>query len=335
MKVLVLGASGYIGQRLVQRLADSGWAEPLAASRSAPTGVRSVRLDATDADALEQALRGVDAVVNCVAGSAGAITGGAVALVQAARRSGCRNIIHFSSMSVYGELEGEVAEDAARDSSTGWYALAKNHAEDALAGFAAGGGSVVVLRPGCVWGPGSELWVGRIARLLQAHRLGDLGAAGDGWSNLVHVDDVCSAALAGLRHSPAAGTLQAYNLSAPDSPRWNDYFVDLALGIGAVPVATIGRRQLLIDTRVAAPPLKVLELACRRAGVEPRHLPAVFPPGLLSLFGRQLRLRTERAERELGMVSWTSYAKGLEQAVQWWTATRRPAGEEAQLAAPR
>jgi nucleoside-diphosphate-sugar epimerase len=333
MKVLVLGASGYIGRRLVQRLAESGWATPLAASRSASPGQGSVRLDATDAQALERVLGNVDAVVNCVAGSARAIADGAKALVEAAGRSGCKNIVHFSSMSVYGAQEGDVDEDAAKDSSIGWYARAKNDAEQAFAGFTANGGSVVILRPGCVWGPGSELWVGRIARLLQWHRLGDLGAAGDGWSNLVHVDDVCSATLAALRNPPAAGTKRAYNLSAPDSPRWNDYFVDLALQIGAVPVARIGHRQLLVDTRLAAPALKALELACKRAGVSTRRLPEVFPPGLVSLFGRQLRLRSDRAEQDLG-VRWTPYAKGLAEAVQWWVPKRPVAGERVPLATP-
>ena len=333
MKVLVLGASGYIGKRLVQGLAESGWATPLAASRSASPGQGAVRLDATDPQALEQALGDVDAVVNCVAGSGRAIADGAKALVQAAGRAGCRNIVHFSSMSVYGAQEGDVNEDGPKDSSIGWYSRAKNDAEQILAEFATAGGSVVILRPGCVWGPGSELWVGRIARLLQWHRLGDLGAAGDGWSNLVHVEDVCSATLAALRNPPAAGTTRAYTLSAPDSPRWNDYFVDLALQIGAVPVARIGHRQLLVDTRLTAPPLKALELACKRAGLNTRRLPEVFPPGLLSLFGRQLRLRSERAEEDLG-VRWTPYAKGLAEAVQWWVPTRPVAGEQAPLAAP-
>jgi len=44
-----------------------------------------------------------------------------------------------------------------------------------------------------------------VGRWLRSARLGDLGEAGDGWSNLVHVDDVCSLALRALelpRHSP-------------------------------------------------------------------------------------------------------------------------------------
>src|SRR4051812_24962975 len=134
MKVLVLGASGYIGKRLVQALADSGWAAPVAASRSASPGSRNLRLDATDAAALEQALQGVDAVVNCVAGSAGAISGGAATLVEAARRSGCRQVVPFSSLSVYGEAEGEGTEEGGRGSSIGRYRHAQKQAGHEVGG---------------------------------------------------------------------------------------------------------------------------------------------------------------------------------------------------------
>src|SRR5206468_2109085 len=80
--------------------------------------------------------------------------------------------------------------------SSGWYGRAKGEAEDILAGYE---GGTVRVRPGCVGGAGSELWVGCVGRLLKSGRLGDLGAAGDGWSDLVAVDDVCTAIIASLR----------------------------------------------------------------------------------------------------------------------------------------
>ena len=98
-------------------------------------------------------------------------------------------------------------------------ARAKCEAEAHMLTYARAGGTVVMLRPGCVWGPGSDLWVGRIGRLLRSRRLGDLGAAGDGWTNLVHVDDVCKAAVAALGLVQPRGEIRTYNLAAPDSPR--------------------------------------------------------------------------------------------------------------------
>jgi nucleoside-diphosphate-sugar epimerase len=297
MKVLVLGGSGYIGSRLCQRLQREG-ITAISASRRA--GVSTL-----DTESMTRALHGVDAVVNCVAGSARAISQGARVLVDAALRSGRPRIVHLSSMSVYGGLEGEVTEASPRDPSTGWYARAKCEAEDILADYE---GGVVMLRPGCVWGPQSDLWVGRIGRMLRAHRLGDLGAAGDGWSNLVAVEDVCSAVVASLPIATTPGLPRVFNLAAPDSPRWNDYFVDLALAIGATPVRRIPLRQLKIDAKLFGPPLKVME-KFTSALADP------LPPSLLGVFERQLHLNSALAERELG-IEWTPYEDVLRRCAQ-------------------
>ena len=318
MRVLVLGGSGYVGSRLCALLLGSGWATPVCgSSRSAMTGFESVRVDTRDAAAVRQALQGIDAVVNCVAGNASAIGEGARVLTEAALAAGCRRLVHLSSMSVYGPVEGRVDESVATDGSLGWYGQAKCEAEAHVAAFAAQGGSAVVLRPGCVAGPGSDLWVDRIARLLQARRLGDLGVAGDGWSNLVHVDDVCQAVLAALRGTHARPGVRTYNLAAPDSPRWNEYFVDLALAIGATPVRRLSSLQLRLDTMLAGPPLKVAQMLAKRLFGDARSVPVPLPPNLLGLWERHLQLDSSRASRELGL-QWTPYAALLQQSAAWF-----------------
>lgn len=311
MKVLVLGGTGYIGARLVATLSQTDGMRAIAASRRA--GV-----DTLDFASVQRALQGVDAVVNCVAGNAAAIAQGARVLVRAAQQAGRPRIVHLSSMSVYGALEGEVTEASPRDPSIGWYAKAKCEAEDVIADYE---GGAVMLRPGCVWGPGSDLWVGRIGRLLRARRLGDLGTAGDGWANLVAVDDVCAAIVASLRIETTPGLPRVFNLAAPDSPRWNDYFVDLALAIGATPVARLSAPRLKLDAKLLGPPLKVLEIAASRTGRATR-LPDPIPPGLPALFERHLHLRSEVAQCELGL-RWTPYGQVLHESAAWFAAAHR------------
>src|SRR5207237_284416 len=116
------------------------------------------------------------------------------------------------------------------------------------------GERAVVLRPGIVYGPGSAQWSERVARWLHAGRIGDLGACGDGYCNLVHVSDVCAATLKALGTRDAAG--RAYNLGSPQPPTWNEYFVEYGRALGAVPVRRISRRRLRIETKILAPPLK-------------------------------------------------------------------------------
>ena len=258
----------------------------------------------------------MDAVVNCVAGDAGSIALGARMLAQAAASANCPRVVHLSTMSVYGAREGVVDEADAPGPLLGWYDQAKRDAEQSLLGYAAKGGTVVMLRPGCVWGAGSELWVGRVGRWLRSGRLGDLGERGDGWSNLVHVDDVCIAAMRSLQLPLPPGSTRAYNLAAPDSPRWNEYFMDLALAIEATPVRRLGPRRLAFDARVAGPVLHVARKLLRRAG-RAGQVPEPITPGLLGLWQRHLRLDPRAAARDL-MIDWTPYPVALSEAAAWF-----------------
>jgi uncharacterized protein YbjT (DUF2867 family) len=104
--VLVIGASGYIGSRLVTALSDSPIHRPIAASRRS-----GLKVDATDPDSVRAALRDVDCVVNCVAGNDRAMVRATEVLCDVARVSPPRRIVHLSSMAVYGAATGTVHED--------------------------------------------------------------------------------------------------------------------------------------------------------------------------------------------------------------------------------
>jgi nucleoside-diphosphate-sugar epimerase len=327
MKILVLGSTGYIGTHLIKILKQVPWAEPTGASRINNSGQANdadwIPLDTRDLAALTRCLKGFDAVVNCVAGDRKSIAQGARDLSAAATLAGCRRIIHMSTMSVYGAAEGLVKEDFLLERSAGWYGEAKRQAEMHMRDFAEKGGEVVVLRPGCVFGPGSELWVGRPGRWLKSGRLGDLGTAGDGWSNLVHVDDVCHAVVSALQLDVVHGNPPVFNLAAPDSPRWNEYFVDLAVAIGAVPVRRIGTRMLQTDSIIAAPPLKVAELVLKYFGKRSGSVPEPIPPSLVKLWGQQIRLDAQNATQKLG-INWTSYAHALQCSAAWFSESGKP-----------
>lgn len=327
MRVLILGASGHIGSRLAATTpADSGIVF-LSASRHPPActapGSTSLRLDSRDEAALAAALHDCDAVVNCVAGDSLSIAEGAKALVNAALAAGRPRIVHLSTMSVYGRQEGVVTEESPFDPELGWYAKAKVAAEMEMRRFVDHGGEAIVLRPGCVHGPGSQLWVGRIGRWLAAGRWGDIGLLGDGWSNLVHVDDVCAALTRSLLRPASPGSLATYNLAAPDSPRWNDYFIDLACALGTVPVRRIPARRLQAAAYLAGPPLKAMAVAARRLGLAGLTVADPLPPALLRFLGQQIRMATQRAENDLG-IRWTSYAAGVAQSAAWFI-TQHPA----------
>jgi nucleoside-diphosphate-sugar epimerase len=298
MRVLVLGADGFVGTRVVAALAASDWAAPVAGSRRATGSGERIVLDATDRDAVARALEGIDAVVNCIAGDAATIENNATALFAAA---GPRRIVHLSSMAVYGSATGRLTEEAPLLADTGAYAAAKAAAEVAAAQAA----NVVLLRPGCIYGAGSTQWSLRIASLLAHRRIGDLGAGGDACSNIVHVDDVVQAALLALRTGEAG---RAYNLAMPGAPDWNGYFLNFARALGTVPIRRIPGWQLKLE-KLAAIPLKLAEKATHR-------LPPPIPPSLIRFWRQDATLDPTRASTELG-VRWTPLDAGLADAAQW------------------
>ena len=316
MRVLVLGAGGFIGRRLLAILVRDGF-DPIAGVHRSPArdaGVESRALDVLDAASVRDAMQDAQAVVNCTAGNAATIADGARILFEtAASRPSKPMVVHLSTMSVYGSARGTVTEQAPLLDDAGWYGAAKIEAEAHARTYAAGGGAVVVLRPGIVYGPGSAQWSGRIATLLRARRLGDLGAAGDGHCNLVHVDDVCAAIVASLRTPAAQG--RAYNLADPAAGSWNRYFVDYARALGAVPVQRLSGRRLKIEGKLIAPPLKILQILAAKAGLAGR-VPEPIPPSLVRLFAQDLTLDASRAESDLGL-RWTPLAEGLAQSAEW------------------
>ncbi|OZI70855.1 NAD-dependent epimerase/dehydratase family protein [Bordetella genomosp. 12] len=298
-RILVLGANGYVGQRVMKALGASGWADPVAGVRRPGRHAQEIVLDAAETGPVASALAAVDGVVNCVAGAPQTMVASARALA-AALDARPLPLVHFSSMAVYGPAVGDVDETTPPAQGLTGYAGAKVETETLLAARR----NVTTLRPGCIYGPLSPQWSLRIASLLRARRIGDLGAAGDGCSNLVYIDDVVSAVLASLQSSDQA---RVYNLAMAQAPDWNDYFLAYAKALGAVPIRRIGERRLKLETHVLAPALKIGELTLGRAGL---NLPPPIPPSLARLWRQPIRLVSHRAEQQLGM-RWTSLQQGL------------------------
>ena len=268
-------------------------------------------------------MQGVGAIVNCVAGDSGTLVSSSRAVAAAASGNADVRVMHLSTMSVYGSAEGLISESSPLRADLGPYSEAKLAAEEAAKAWP----RTVIFRPGCVFGPDSEQWTVRMARLLLSYRLGDLGTAGDGYCNLVHVTDVVQAIARALETPAADG--QAFNLSTPNPPTWNEFLTGFATALRAVPVQRIPSWQLRLETKLLALPLKIAEILGRKLKLDASRIPPPLPPSLLRLMSQEIRLDTQAAETGLG-VRWKPLGNSLEEAAHWY----RNAHGNAQAASP-
>jgi 2-alkyl-3-oxoalkanoate reductase len=290
--VLVNGAENFIGRRLVEALRLTGWENILAVK----TG---------DVASMRAGLAEAQAVAHVIVGSAATIERSSAALYAAMRElTATARVVHLSSMTVYGTQSGIVDERSATPADLGGYSVAQLRAER----DAASRSNTVILRSGVEYGPDCPAWSGRVARYLRSHRLGDLGAAGDGVCNLVYIEDLQAAILAALA-AEHDGT-EIFNIAARDKPTWNEYFTRFALALGAVPVKRISRRRLQLETRILAPPLKIAEICASRLGLAGLRLPPPLPASVIAVCGQEISLAVAKAEEKLGL-KWTSLSAGL------------------------
>ncbi|QEO16386.1 NAD-dependent epimerase/dehydratase family protein [Acetobacter vaccinii] len=305
MKVLVTGASGFLGSAVIKAIRATEGMTALAGGRR-NTGPDSVVFDILSSPAtLATALAGVDAVVHCAAGSAQATVAGTRNTLEACRMAGVRQVVHISSIAVYGNAQGTVLENTPQVKTTGRsYAASKAMAEALCLSFAPL--NIIRLRPTIIYGPDSPLWVTGLIARMKAGYWGTYGAAGNGTCNLVHVADVASAVVAALQTPQAGG--QAFNINGPDTLSWNDWFRDLAQAAGLPPLRPVPEAVLYAQV-LASLPFKLL----RRAGIKP--LPAwatsAPAPSEVRLFRRHATYPTQAAAQAMGWAPCIKLAQGL------------------------
>ena len=202
--LLLTGAAGRLGSRLVPALQGAGWrVRALVHHRPAPGADESVRGDLLGPESLAAAVAGVQAVVHAAAVThsrrarryAEVNVGGTRALVRAASAVGVERFVHISSHAI--------------GVGGGPYSDSKREAEDVVR---SGGVPFTILRLPEVYGAGGE----GIDRMIAAARAGrPIPVIGTGEFELrpVHVDDVIEVVARALE-APAAAN-KAYTLAGP------------------------------------------------------------------------------------------------------------------------
>lgn len=255
-KVLITGATGFIGRRLASRLVDRYAVRCLVrdaarAKSLLPAGVELVQGDMTDAASLKAAISGADAVVHLAARKgdepdiAAVNVGGAHNLVAACRAAGVRRVINIGSQ-------------ASRLARRGAYGETKARSDEA---FAASGLEVTTLIPSLVYGPNDPGVFGKLARVTASAPF--VPVIGDGSVRFqpVHVDDACAVVEGCLAEPRTIG--KTYAVGGPASVTLVGLIDLIGAAIGKKPLkvhlpywAAMGIARVL-GLFLASPPLSV------------------------------------------------------------------------------
>lgn len=271
MRILVTGASGFIGSSLVAELVSRQHAAVAAVrNNDARQGLRSIERVITEeigADSVwEGRLAGIDAVVHLAArahvrqdGSMDPLVeyrsvnvAGTENLARAAASAGVRRFVYVSSIGVNGDkTAGAPFTEQDVPSPQSAYALSKWEAEQVLARVAAETGmEVVVVRPPLVYGPDAP---GNFAQLMRALQRGvplPLSSVHNQRS-FIYIGNLVDALVACVVHPAAAG--QTYLLCDGEDISTPELLRELG--------AALGR-----PARLFACPTWLLELAGRLSG---------------------------------------------------------------------
>jgi nucleoside-diphosphate-sugar epimerase/predicted dehydrogenase len=255
--ILVVGASGFLGTRLVEKLSlDMGIRvraaihRPGAAARLARLPVQFVECDILNPQQVDKAVAGCDIIINCAAGSGdkrstyNVSVKGTVNLLEAATRHHVKKYVHLSSAAVHGfhHRKSVVDETCRFVFFAGAYEKGKIESEKLVAEYAKLL-PVVILRPTLIYGPYSSSWTTAIISRIRDHLTTIVD--GQGLANLIYVDDVVEAIVCTIEKNDANGETFIINNDQQKVP-WATYVRAYAEPLGITPVRS---RQYSPDLR--------------------------------------------------------------------------------------
>jgi 2-alkyl-3-oxoalkanoate reductase len=283
--IAVTGASGFIGAAVCARLEADG-DSPIAIDVA---GEPDRRADVADPSSTIAALAGADAVVHAAAivSERGRMrdfvrvnTRGTRNVLDAA---GTRRTVVIASVAGWGyEFTKDLAEDSPPRPCGIPYVDTKGATETLALRR-----NATVIRPGDVYGPGSQPWVVRPLEMMRAGRF-FLPARGDGLMTPIYIDDLVDAIVRALREPRAAG--RAYTVWDGNAVPAREFFAML----GGRPVRSL--------------PTPLLRAAATAMGIGPAGLVFV---------SRRATFPNARAREELGWRPQTSLQDGMARTREW------------------
>jgi UDP-glucose 4-epimerase len=242
--ILVTGATGTVGPRVVEALIDAGHSIRTLSLDPPPPAIWSKTIetqvgDITDPTVVQAAMQGVDALVHLAAllhivNPTAELrhqyerinVGGTATVVEAALRANVKRVVLFSTIAVYGDSRGQILDEQTQPKPKTFYEQTKLDAEHIVLNAKDSSGQPigVVLRLAAVYGSRIK---GNYRQLLKTLAKGHFLPLGKGRNRrtLVYDKDVARAAVLAIRHPDAAG--KVFNVSDGKFHYMNDIIASM------------------------------------------------------------------------------------------------------------
>jgi nucleoside-diphosphate-sugar epimerase len=240
MRIIITGATGFIGRHLAEQLAADGH-EVIATGRSEVVGaqlrecgIEFRQADLLDVEAVAASFSAADSVIHCAGKSAdwgrpseffAVNVGGTRHVVRACEQHGIRSMVFISTPSLYvtGRDRFDISEAEPLPTRLATpYARTKRIAEQELLSHAERGLATIILRPRAVHGPRDTTLAPRILRMAERKRF-PLIAGGHALTDITYIDNLVDAVRAALSAHPEAWN-RVYNITNGEPIQIRDWF---------------------------------------------------------------------------------------------------------------
>ncbi|MGI8920525.1 MAG: NAD-dependent epimerase/dehydratase family protein [Solirubrobacteraceae bacterium] len=237
MRILVTGASGFVGQTTCAELVYRGHEVSALVRRpgSQPASTQPVAGDLRDGERLRAAV--AEAAPECVIHLAAEIASqrdakqireinvhGTSRLLAACANAGVRRVV-FASTVVTGDAQGELLDEQTELPVETAYGASKQECERMLSASTM---QWVVVRPSHVYGAGGWFAEEIVGRLRQPLRLAVVGR-GNNWWDMVRVEDVAAAFALAAEHAPSG---EIYHCADGEPITYYDFVALTAKSLG-------------------------------------------------------------------------------------------------------